>query len=92
MAMSTNPAAARPTADYFRGRARAWQGTALAWLAVGLQHTLAGTGIRQRHKAQRDRVICAALRRGAPLEPLAGRLGLAPKTLRDILRGKRTAE
>ncbi|MFD9123583.1 hypothetical protein [Kitasatospora sp. NPDC059571] len=90
--MSTNPAAARPTTHHLRRRTRAWQGTALAWLAVGLQHTLAGEGIRQRYKAQRDRAICAALRRGAPLEPLAGRLGLAPETIRGIVRGKRIAE
>lgn len=89
--MSTNPAA-RPTTHHFRSRTRAWQGTALAWLAVGLQHTLAGAGIRQRYKAQRDRAIRAALHRGAPLEPLAKRLRLANRTVRAINRGERTAD
>ncbi|MEU9044579.1 MULTISPECIES: hypothetical protein [unclassified Kitasatospora] len=93
--MSTNPTAptaASPTTLRLRDRVRTWQGVALGWAAVALQRTVAGAGIRQRYKAHRDRAIRAALRRGVPLDRLAGRLGLASKTVRAINRGERTTD
>ncbi|MFE3114205.1 hypothetical protein [Kitasatospora indigofera] len=89
--MSTNPTTTK-TAAHLRSRARTWQGIAAAWTAVAIQHTLAGAGIRQRYKTQRDRAIRAALLRGVPVEPLANRLRLATNTVRAIKRGERTAE
>ncbi len=89
--MSTNPTVTN-TVTHLRHRARTWQGAAAAWTAVAIQHTLAGAGIRQRYKTQRDRAIRAALHRGVPVEHLATRLRLATNTLRAIKRGQRTAE
>ncbi len=89
--MSTNPTVTK-TVTHLRHRARAWQGTAAAWTAIAIQRTVAGAGIRQRYKTQRDRAIRAALLRGVPVEHLATRLRLAANTVRAIKRGERTAE
>ena len=89
--MSTNPTVTN-TVTHLRHRARTWQGTAAAWTAIAIQHTLAGAGIRQRYKTQRDRAIRTALHRGVPVEHLATRLRLATKTVRAIKRGQSTAE
>ncbi|MGA5823520.1 hypothetical protein ACPC54_37355 [Kitasatospora sp. NPDC094028] len=90
--MSTTPTAARPTAVQLRARARTWQGIAASWIAVAIQRTVAGAGIRQTYRAARDRAIRVALRQGVPIDRLARRLGLAPATIRAIKRGERTAE
>ncbi|ARF83255.1 hypothetical protein ACIG0C_34940 [Kitasatospora aureofaciens] len=89
--MPTNPTATTTTVS-LRARARAWQGIALGCIAVALQRTVAGAGIRQKYKAHRDRLIRAALRRDVPIHRLAEQLRLAPATIRAINRGERTAE
>ncbi len=89
--MSTNPTITK-TAAHLRHRARTWQGTAAAWTAITLQHTLAGAGIRQRYKTQRDRAIRTALSRDVPVEHLATRLRPATNTVRAIKRGERTSD
>lgn len=74
------------------GRARAWQGAVLAWAAGVLQRRAAGRAVYLGHKARRDRMLRAAAVRGVPPRVLAVRVGLAPATVKQILRGERTEE